>query len=172
MPEAPCSGRCPPSTPCRFLVASGASPTIQYDAAGILKLCYTGYFGNCGGGFDSCGRGFALRAPGFGPHRSGLPFRPLLVENSPPRPAHLVSGAHAYSAESALVRLAARAALAPRARAFELPCTHEDTLSETAAEFLLSGDNLTAGSLLYRAHSFGFDGVAVQAHEGTGRRRR
>lgn len=61
--------------------------------------------------------------------------------------------------------LLAAVSLVPAARAFELPCTHEDALSETAAEFLLSSESLTAASLLYRARSFGFDGVAVQAHE-------
>lgn len=50
--------------------------------------------------------------------------------------------------------------------AFDLPCTPEDTLSETAAELLLSGEPLAPASLLPRARGFGFDGVAVQAHDG------
>jgi uncharacterized protein YkwD len=52
------------------------------------------------------------------------------------------------------------------ARAFDLPCTPEDTLSETAADLLLSGEALAAANLLPKARGFGFDGVAVQAHEG------
>jgi uncharacterized protein YkwD len=50
--------------------------------------------------------------------------------------------------------------------ALELPCRHEDTLSEAAAELLLSGARLRAETLLRRARAVGFDGVAVQAHEG------
>src|SRR5262245_52318061 len=52
------------------------------------------------------------------------------------------------------------------ARAFDLPCTPEDTLSETAADLLLSGEALVAANLLPKARGFGFDGVSVQAHEG------
>jgi uncharacterized protein YkwD len=51
------------------------------------------------------------------------------------------------------------------AQALDLPCSHEDALSETAADLLLSGAELKAGSLLPKAKTLGFDGVAVQAHE-------
>jgi uncharacterized protein YkwD len=50
--------------------------------------------------------------------------------------------------------------------AFDLPCTPDDTLSETAAELLLSGEALAPARLLPKARGFGFDGVAVQAHDG------
>jgi uncharacterized protein YkwD len=50
--------------------------------------------------------------------------------------------------------------------AFDLPCVPEDTLSETAAELLLSGEALAPARLLPKARGFGFDGVAVQAHDG------
>jgi uncharacterized protein YkwD len=61
--------------------------------------------------------------------------------------------------------LLSSSAAAP-AMAFELPCSHEDTLSETAAELLLSGTKLRAETLLPKAKALGFDGVALQAHEG------
>lgn len=51
-------------------------------------------------------------------------------------------------------------------RAFELPCTPDDALSEAAAELLLTGEALIAANLLPKARGFGFDGVAVQAHDG------
>jgi uncharacterized protein YkwD len=51
------------------------------------------------------------------------------------------------------------------AAAFDLPCNAEDSLSEAAADLLLSGAALKAEQLLPKAKTFGFDGVAVQAHE-------
>lgn len=66
---------------------------------------------------------------------------------------------------SAFLGIAASFA-ADSASALELPCRHEDTLSETAAELLLSGAKLRADTLLPRARALGFDGVALQAHEG------
>jgi uncharacterized protein YkwD len=62
--------------------------------------------------------------------------------------------------------LAALAAPVP-ARAFELPCRHEDVLAETAANFLLSGAPLESSRLLPEARALGFDGVAIHAHEGS-----
>jgi uncharacterized protein YkwD len=52
-----------------------------------------------------------------------------------------------------------------QAMALDLPCTQEDALSEAAADLLLSGKTLKAEQLLPKAKTFGFDGVAVQAHE-------
>jgi uncharacterized protein YkwD len=58
------------------------------------------------------------------------------------------------------------ALLCPHAgHALDLPCNREDSLSETAAELLISGSKLKAELLLPKAKTFGFDGVAVQAHE-------
>lgn len=56
--------------------------------------------------------------------------------------------------------------VAKDARGFTLPCTPDDALSETAAEFLLSGAPVRAETLLPAARRKGFDGVALQAHEG------
>lgn len=56
--------------------------------------------------------------------------------------------------------------VADSAAALELPCRQEDALSETAAELLLTGAKLRADSLLPRARALGFDGVALQAHDG------
>jgi uncharacterized protein YkwD len=57
-------------------------------------------------------------------------------------------------------------ALPATARAYDLPCRHEDVLAETAAGFLLSGRTVDAGELLPAAQALGFDGVALHAHEG------
>jgi uncharacterized protein YkwD len=65
-----------------------------------------------------------------------------------------------------LAALLCVSSLAAPALAFELPCGREDTLSETAAELLLSGAKLRADTLLPKARALGFDGVALQAHEG------
>jgi len=56
--------------------------------------------------------------------------------------------------------------LCPTARALELPCRYEDALSEAAAEILLGGRSVESSQILTSVRSFGFDGVAVQAHEG------
>ncbi|HEX6240303.1 MAG TPA: CAP domain-containing protein [Polyangiales bacterium] len=66
---------------------------------------------------------------------------------------------------SALLVIGASLA-ADSAAALELPCRQEDALSETAAELLLTGAKLRADALLPRARALGFDGVALQAHEG------
>jgi uncharacterized protein YkwD len=57
-------------------------------------------------------------------------------------------------------------ALPGTARAYELPCRHEDVLAETAAGFLLAERPVEAGELLPAAQALGFDGVALHAHEG------
>ncbi len=57
--------------------------------------------------------------------------------------------------------------LCPTAQALELPCRYEDALSEAAAEILLGGRGVESSQILASVRSFGFDGVAIQAHEGT-----
>jgi uncharacterized protein YkwD len=57
-------------------------------------------------------------------------------------------------------------ALPAGARAYDLPCRHEDVLAETAAGVLLSGRAVEASELLPAAQALGFDGVALHAHEG------
>jgi uncharacterized protein YkwD len=52
------------------------------------------------------------------------------------------------------------------ARALLLPCTQDDSLSETAAEYLLSGRRVDADELVPLARRLGFDGVALHAHDG------
>jgi len=56
--------------------------------------------------------------------------------------------------------------MCPTAQALELPCRYEDALSEAAAEILLDGRGVESNQILASVRSFGFDGVAVQAHEG------
>jgi uncharacterized protein YkwD len=58
------------------------------------------------------------------------------------------------------------AATAARAEASLLPCKQDDVLSETAAEYLLSGRNVDATELVPLARRLGFDGVALHAHDG------
>jgi uncharacterized protein YkwD len=67
---------------------------------------------------------------------------------------------------SLFMTLLAQGAAASSALALELPCRHEDVLSETAAELLLGGAQLRAKTLLPRARALGFDGVALQGHDG------
>lgn len=54
----------------------------------------------------------------------------------------------------------------PSAKAFELPCRHEDVLAEAAANLLMRGGTIDPLQLLPEARNLGFDGVAVHAHEG------
>ena len=51
-------------------------------------------------------------------------------------------------------------------QALSLPCRYEDALSEAAAELMLSGRPVESNQILARVRALGFDGVAVQAHEG------
>ncbi len=53
-----------------------------------------------------------------------------------------------------------------RVDALSLPCRYEDALSEAAAELMLSGRPMEAHQILASVRALGFDGVAVQAHEG------
>lgn len=67
---------------------------------------------------------------------------------------------------SSVLGLCSVAAFAPTARAFDLPCRHEDVLAETAAQFLLTGRSPEPSQLLPEARALGFDGVALHAYEG------
>jgi uncharacterized protein YkwD len=49
--------------------------------------------------------------------------------------------------------------------ALDFPCAQDDSLAEAAADLLLSGSKLKGELLLPKVKTFGFDGVAVQAHE-------
>jgi uncharacterized protein YkwD len=77
------------------------------------------------------------------------------------RPKHVFPGL-----VSTILVMGAGLATSGTAAALELPCRHEDALSETAADLLLTGAKLRAETLLPRARALGFDGVALQAHEG------
>jgi uncharacterized protein YkwD len=64
-----------------------------------------------------------------------------------------------------IVGIGATLVCAGSASALDLPCNQEDALAEAAADLLISGSKLKAETLLSKAKTFGFDGVAVQAHE-------
>ncbi len=53
-----------------------------------------------------------------------------------------------------------------KAEALALPCRYEDVLSEAAADLMLSGRPVESSRILASVRALGFDGVAVQAHEG------
>ncbi len=57
-------------------------------------------------------------------------------------------------------------ALPRTVEALELPCRYEDALSEAAADIVLTGRSVEPRQILASVRAFGFDGVAVQAHEG------